>query len=951
MAILSRSTDSRKMGCMTEDFDPYHRWLGIPPEDQPPDHYRLLGIARFETEREVIDSVAVRHMLFLQEITDGPHVSQAQHLLNELAAARRCLLDATRKAAYDAWLKEQLADSQPTPPPVSAPAPDSPSPPTVGPAADPNGPSVTAAIPSLDATKPHRRSTRSTEDRPRTPRTSKVSAASRVWRNRIAVAALGAVVLLVLVLGTAWLSGRRAIEERAIEQPGESRPIAEVDSHSPGPPLEPALAGESPSEVTRDAEAGAPEVADGEVAGTEVADAEVGAADAIPPEEDIAALDGPQIEPTSDPTAKERTTAIPLQVEGLLLWLDAADLSTLGLDDASAVLTWSDKSEQGFQAKVDDGGAPPQYVRQGLGGLPVVQFAGSTSFSIARTTEPLNVDDHYTILYVARGDRGALLSKGSGDASGSFAWTRGVAGLRISGVSFAVRGDTGREARTRVVRADSDQIVWFIDGHAHQPSAQTGYQVRTRNVLRIGGVLQRPGDMQQFFHGQLAELLIYDRALNVEQRQLLEGYLASKWLLGSDAPEPLTVELAQAIAADEPPMDEAPSESAADATDVVDGEAEVADSGEHSAQDQQPALSAGYVVLKPDVLRTSGRSQLKLLHDGIVLSDGADRENEEYRIELETPLQGLTALRLEALPHESLPATGPGWASAGRFSLTQVRAHLESIDGAEPAEELRLTAVGEPGDDLVGRLVDGSDQTVWSGRRRGERGPMIFFPAAPIDVSPGQRLVITLAQRENLGCFRLLATAAAVPLAAPVPDPVPAPAPAAAPTEEVADAGFVLYVNLGGPAYRDQHGNQWHRSERLENQDFGHEGGISAGKPVQSFPQLLWAETAIRGLTAFRASVPDGIFEVTLCFCEQWTNDPERRVFYTVWERGTPQAFQRSFRGPGIGGPWQHVERRVAVRDGQLDIEFSPIREGTFAILSGIIIRQVAETPGSGRRR
>ncbi len=26
-------------------FDPYYRWLSIPREEQPADHYRLLGIA------------------------------------------------------------------------------------------------------------------------------------------------------------------------------------------------------------------------------------------------------------------------------------------------------------------------------------------------------------------------------------------------------------------------------------------------------------------------------------------------------------------------------------------------------------------------------------------------------------------------------------------------------------------------------------------------------------------------------------------------------------------------------------------------------------------------------------------------------------------------------------------------------------------------------------------
>ena len=29
---------------MAANFDPYYKWLGIPPEEQPPNHYRLLGI-------------------------------------------------------------------------------------------------------------------------------------------------------------------------------------------------------------------------------------------------------------------------------------------------------------------------------------------------------------------------------------------------------------------------------------------------------------------------------------------------------------------------------------------------------------------------------------------------------------------------------------------------------------------------------------------------------------------------------------------------------------------------------------------------------------------------------------------------------------------------------------------------------------------------------------------
>ncbi len=36
-------------------FAPYHKWLGIPPADQPANHYRLLGLNLFESDPDVID--------------------------------------------------------------------------------------------------------------------------------------------------------------------------------------------------------------------------------------------------------------------------------------------------------------------------------------------------------------------------------------------------------------------------------------------------------------------------------------------------------------------------------------------------------------------------------------------------------------------------------------------------------------------------------------------------------------------------------------------------------------------------------------------------------------------------------------------------------------------------------------------------------------------------------
>ncbi len=104
-------------------FDPYYKWLGIPPNEQPPNHYRLLGLSLFETNSDAIDNAADRQMAHLRTFQAGPEGAHSQRLLNEIAAARLTLLDPSRRWAYDDALRSQLA---PRPMvvevPVSAPA-------------------------------------------------------------------------------------------------------------------------------------------------------------------------------------------------------------------------------------------------------------------------------------------------------------------------------------------------------------------------------------------------------------------------------------------------------------------------------------------------------------------------------------------------------------------------------------------------------------------------------------------------------------------------------------------------------------------------------------------------------------------------------------------------------------------------------------------------------------
>ncbi|MDB5388413.1 MAG: hypothetical protein JWM11_4059 [Planctomycetaceae bacterium] len=92
-------------------FDPYHKWLGILPKDQPPHHYRLLGLEPFEDDVQVIETAANRQLGFLRGYQSGEYAAQCQQLLNEVTRARLCLLKPTSKTAYDAKLQAKLEES------------------------------------------------------------------------------------------------------------------------------------------------------------------------------------------------------------------------------------------------------------------------------------------------------------------------------------------------------------------------------------------------------------------------------------------------------------------------------------------------------------------------------------------------------------------------------------------------------------------------------------------------------------------------------------------------------------------------------------------------------------------------------------------------------------------------------------------------------------------------
>jgi hypothetical protein len=104
---------------MNVPFDPFHKWLGIPPEEQPASYYRLLGIPELESDLEVIEAATEQRTIYLRTFQTGDYSQLAEQLLNMVSSAQVCLLNAETKLRYDTQLRtaneENTAKASPAP--------------------------------------------------------------------------------------------------------------------------------------------------------------------------------------------------------------------------------------------------------------------------------------------------------------------------------------------------------------------------------------------------------------------------------------------------------------------------------------------------------------------------------------------------------------------------------------------------------------------------------------------------------------------------------------------------------------------------------------------------------------------------------------------------------------------------------------------------------------------
>jgi len=171
-------------------------------------------------------------------------------------------------------------------------------------------------------------------------------------------------------------------------------------------------------------------------------------------------------------------------------------------------------------------------------------------------------------------------------------------------------------------------------------------------------------------------------------------------------------------------------------------------------------------------LKSQGGAALAKLKDGSVLASGKNPFPEVYTVNAKTKLQGITAIRLEALTDDSLPAKGPGRANNGNFVLNEFKVQ------AAKAGDMKLRPVGvkkaiadfsQQSFD-IGGAIDNNPETGWAvAPEMGKPHTAMFVLANPINFKEGAQLRFILEQKfqgkdHNLGKFRISVTTNKSPL-------------------------------------------------------------------------------------------------------------------------------------------------------------------------------------------
>lgn len=229
----------------------------------------------------------------------------------------------------------------------------------------------------------------------------------------------------------------------------------------------------------------------------------------------------------------------PLTLTGCILWLDAADSSSV-VRTGTTITQWNDKSGGGFNATST---GSPQYILQGQNKLNTIVLNGTSQYFTLTATvnsathtfvavhRPNNTTTANTSLFRYQTTNVNYIVfpyNGSGVNKGYITSYDGTALSFLN--STLVEGSQSTSFNLIMATIQSGNQVVYRNG-TQQASASEVLSSSTSPSLTIGTYLS-----SEYYGGTLCEMLVYSTFLSASDRQELEGYLAWKWGIQGSLP-------------------------------------------------------------------------------------------------------------------------------------------------------------------------------------------------------------------------------------------------------------------------------------------------------------------------------------------------------------------------------------------------------------------------------
>ncbi len=181
-------------------------------------------------------------------------------------------------------------------------------------------------------------------------------------------------------------------------------------------------------------------------------------------------------------------------------------------------------------------------------------------------------------------------------------------------------------------------------------------------------------------------------------------------------------------------------------------------------------------VIEPQETTSENGAKLTPQADGSVLVSGTNPDIDDLIFTASTQMGGVTAVRLEVLTDDSLPAKGPGRAENGSWVLTEVKFLGDGKPVALAAVRADFEQPGWP----LAHALDGKDDTGWGAWPQvGQPHEAVFELLNDFGYRPDKTISFRLQFRSSykqhvIGKFRLSLTNSPKVLLRPVPDDVKA---------------------------------------------------------------------------------------------------------------------------------------------------------------------------------